>query len=153
MKRTGEGGRLYAYPPRLPRCCCSCCCKACSISSLLSRPPARPIEPPPSTMKACAFIAALVACATKSLAFVAPLQSSTLTFSSPRSSLAAAATATSPAVSHDHARREAHNGNRSGRRVGWCDRRELAAAVLPLKPVRGSVGCRCVCQKKHERRP
>ncbi|CAM9291992.1 unnamed protein product [Ectocarpus sp. 6 AP-2014] len=48
-------------------------------------------------MKACAFIAALVACATKSLAFVAPLQSSTLTFSSPRSSLAAAATATSPA--------------------------------------------------------
>ncbi|CAN0012607.1 unnamed protein product [Scytosiphon promiscuus] len=35
-------------------------------------------------MKACAFVAALVACATSSSAFVAPLQSSSLTFSSPR---------------------------------------------------------------------
>jgi len=49
-------------------------------------------------MKACAFIAALAACATSSLAFVAPLQSSALTFSSPRSSLAAAATAATAAT-------------------------------------------------------
>ncbi|CAM9859316.1 unnamed protein product [Pylaiella littoralis] len=44
-------------------------------------------------MKACAFVAAFVACVAPSSAFVVPLQSS-LTFSSPRSSLAAAAAAT-----------------------------------------------------------
>lgn len=99
-------------PPSVASRCRGSCCRACSISSVLSRPPARPIAPPPSTMKACAFVAALAACATKSLAFVAPLQSSTLTFSSPRSSLAAAATATT-AVSDDDARREARNGSAS----------------------------------------
>lgn len=60
-------------------------------------------QPPRNrTMKACAFVAALVACVAPSSAFVAPLQSSALTFSSPRSSLAAAAaaTATTTAVSH-----------------------------------------------------
>lgn len=47
-------------------------------------------------MKACAFIAALAACAGSSLAFVTPLQSSALSFSSPSSSLSAAAAAVSP---------------------------------------------------------
>eukprot|EP00903_Cladosiphon_okamuranus_P018144 g16696.t1 len=45
-------------------------------------------------MKACAFVAALVACATSSSAFVPPLQSSSLTFSNPRAGLEAASAAT-----------------------------------------------------------
>lgn len=45
-------------------------------------------------MKTCAFIAALAACVASSSAFVAPLQASSLTFSNPRSSLAAAASST-----------------------------------------------------------
>eukprot|EP00752_Nemacystus_decipiens_P013914 g12351.t1 len=48
-------------------------------------------------MKACALIAALLACATSSSAFVAPLQSSSLTRSSPRSNLAAASAAAAAA--------------------------------------------------------